>query len=400
MTQGKNILILYPTDLNGFVRRFDPFLPHFGKVKLVNYADLVYGLGAAAAEEAITRAVRLDRPDILICCPFSTDFQLSPEFFAALRSSVKVVFWFADDSTYFDSYCKYYAQAADAVITADHLAVHAYRRLGIPAVLCQEIVVPNAITPPAKARDIDVCFVGDMRKKGRRDYIAHLEANGLKPVVYGAGSANGYLAPDKIYDVQSRSKVVLNFSQLADPDWINGDEPILNRVRQNTGRPREIAIAGSFCLTERSPAIGEMFEVGREIDVFSGKEELLQKVRYYLANPDKREAMAAAAHARAMRDYTPEAYAKTTAQALAAALADKDLANPADLPVFLSGAFKAKAVNCLAFTMFSLLRRGNFSGAAGMAGRLFGYGPAAFLRGFAGGALRALALLGGRLGSR
>lgn len=400
MTQAPKAVILYPTDLNGFRRRFDPFLPHFSGTVLLNYAALISAGSVAAAERTITDEVRRVKPDILVYCPFSTDFELSPEFFDGLRAETKVVFWFADDPTYFDSFCKYYAQAGDAVITADHLAVDAYRRLGIPAVLCLEIVVPNAITPPAATKDIDVCFVGDMRKKGRREYIRHLEENGIKPVVYGVGSANGYLPPEKIYDLQSRSKIVLNFSQLADPDWINGDEPILGRVRQNTGRPREIAIAGSFCLSERSPAIDRMFEVGKEIDTFSGREELLEKVRLYLGSPEKREAMAAAAHARAQREYVPEAYAKITVSALFTALADRELANPRGLPLFLSPAFKAKAVNCRTFALLGMLRRGNLSGAADMFGRLFSYGPAAFLRGAAGGCARALTLLAGKLGGR
>jgi hypothetical protein len=48
------------------------------------------------------------------------------------------------------------------------------------------------------------------------------------------------------------------------------------------------------------------FEVGREIDVFYDKEELLEKVKYYLVHEEEREKIARKGYERAVKDYAVE----------------------------------------------------------------------------------------------
>jgi spore maturation protein CgeB len=49
--------------------------------------------------------------------------------------------------------------------------------------------------------------------------------------------------------------------------------------------------------------VADVFEVGREIDVYRGFDDLLEKLRYYLENDSHRQAIASAGHARVLRDY-------------------------------------------------------------------------------------------------
>ena len=56
-------------------------------------------------------------------------------------------------------------------------------------------------------------------------------------------------------------------------------------------------------LSEYAPGIEKLFDIGSEIDVFENERELVEKVRFYLSHEDKREAMAAKAHARALEQY-------------------------------------------------------------------------------------------------
>jgi hypothetical protein len=229
-----------------------------------------------------------------------------------------------------------------------------------------------------------------MRKRGRGEYIKFLEKAGIKVMVYGQGSANGYLPAEKISEYICRSRINLNFSQISELDWINSDEPLLNRVRQNTGRPREIALTGAFCLSEYSPSLGIMFRPGEEIDFFRNKEELLEKVKFYLAHPEKREALAKAAHDYAVKNYREEIYTQRMLEDLAARLERTGGAELHAGKIYLSRNFKIREINSLTFSIFIMAKNRRLKAAFRTSGLLFKHGFVIFIAGFSGGMSRAI----------
>ena len=66
----------------------------------------------------------------------------------------------------------------------------------------------------------------------------------------------------------------------------------------------EIAGCGGFQLCEYRDEIKEFFEPGREIVTFDSIADLMEKIGYYLAHPEERQAIADAAYARAHREHT------------------------------------------------------------------------------------------------
>lgn len=65
----------------------------------------------------------------------------------------------------------------------------------------------------------------------------------------------------------------------------------------------EIAAAGGFLLCHDHSELTKYFEVGSECDTFRDEQELVDKIRYYVANDARRERIARAGQQRALRDH-------------------------------------------------------------------------------------------------
>jgi len=69
-------------------------------------------------------------------------------------------------------------------------------------------------------------------------------------------------------------------------------------------RTYEIPACGGFMLHERNDEVLELFEEGKEIVCFSSIEELVEKIIYYLAHAQERQAIATGSHARCVPAYS------------------------------------------------------------------------------------------------
>ncbi len=94
-----------------------------------------------------------------------------------------------------------------------------------------------------------------------------------------------------MYEALASARIVVN----ANIDIPGGEGPNM-RLFEATG-------CGAFLLTERQHNIEVFFEPGVEVETFSSPSEMLDKIYYYLAHPEEREAIAARGHARCMKDY-------------------------------------------------------------------------------------------------
>lgn len=138
----------------------------------------------------------------------------------------------------------------------------------------------------------DVGFIGDYEYE-RACWLLFLANNGVSIRVWGPNwnkfklrHPNLAIEGRGLYG-DSYTKAICSFDiNLAFLRKANRD--------QSTSRSVEIPACGGFMLAERTEEHLKMFVEGKEADFFSTKEELLQKVGYYLDHPNMRNVIARA----------------------------------------------------------------------------------------------------------
>jgi len=146
---------------------------------------------------------------------------------------------------------------------------------------------------PAK-KDISLFFSGqiDDYRKNRRDTIEYLADAGRGDYIFTADRA-GQLSKSEYFATMARARMVLNFSQSVDFDQLKG-------------RVFEAMFAQCLLLETRNPQIECLFKDGLHYVAFDSKEDLLEKISFYEANPDEAERIARNARELVMKSFTTE----------------------------------------------------------------------------------------------
>ena len=283
----------------------------------IDYFDHIGALGKQGFEHHVNELLCKEKIDLVFIIFVSGDPILDPYFIQKIAQNrfMAMVFW--DTEQFFEQIDRYYAQCADLVILpANYEYVFKLQALNINAICPFSLFDSTKYKPnPNAQKSIDVSFVGEVTKGKRQEYIAYLEANGINIHTYGKGTKNGKVSFEKVVEIFNTSKINLSFTGTYANDVYSFCANINNRILQNKGKPIEIALCGGFVLTEYVPGIEKVFEP-HCIDTFQKKEELLEKVRYYLQQTDEREAMAHKAYQHAKTHYDSVSAVKTIFQTI------------------------------------------------------------------------------------
>jgi spore maturation protein CgeB len=111
--------------------------------------------------------------------------------------------------------------------------------------------------------------------------------------------ARGPIPFEEISEVFAAHEVCLNFSNV----WADGrpGSALIPHVRL---RDFEGPMCRTCYLTGETDEIHEFYSVGKEIDTYSSEDELIEKTKFYLGNPEVTERLRKSAYARALRDHT------------------------------------------------------------------------------------------------
>jgi len=188
--------------------------------------------------------------------------------------------------------CKYFTLS----LTTSKSALIKYAVDGGRAMYKPYAANPNIYRKLGLEKKYDVVFVG--AKYGTRPiYINYLKEHGINVLAKGDGWEDGSAGAEEMIDLFNEAKIILGFAGVG----INDDIFILK------GRDFEAPLTGSFYMTQYHEELKEYFVAGKDIETYSSKEELLQKVRYYLQNENEREQIAKNGYEKCLNNYTAKA---------------------------------------------------------------------------------------------
>lgn len=149
-------------------------------------------------------------------------------------------------------------------------------------------------------KEYDVGFVGAIYGI-RGEYVKYLQSNGINVYAKGNGWENGFATDDEMIEIFNKSRIVLGFSTVGK----NDDICILK------GRDFEVPFTGSLYITGYHEELKEYFDLGKDIETYTSKEDLLKKIKYYLENEIEREKIAKTGYNKCLNSYTAkESYEK------------------------------------------------------------------------------------------
>lgn len=249
----------------------------------------------------MTRVIEF-RPDVMFCVLMHYEIWFETLDLIRRNSPVLVVNWGTDDSWKFDQASRFFAEHVDLHVTTDFVAFENARTHGPSNVyLSQWAGSANNDAAPCSSHDCryDVSFVGSMYGD-RAEWITALRDSGIAVSCFGHGTEHGVIDAAEIPKIHRASRISLNFSGSGKRSEAAEEQD----RRQIKARTFEVPHAGGFLLTEAAPGLERYFAIGREIATFATKQELLEKARYFLENPQIRDQIAVAGHQRAVAEHT------------------------------------------------------------------------------------------------
>lgn len=178
-------------------------------------------------------------------------------------------------------------------------------KIGIPnSTLLLSYYVENLHRPhknvPVKFRH-NVIFAGHYEPDGRSDIIEYLIANGIFVKIYGTGweklPASSVIRQQKIDKLNKEEYAyAISGAKIAIVFLSKHNKDIYTR------RCFEIPASGTFMMLPDNCFLKKLFQEDVEAVFYNNKEELLEKIRYYVYHPLQREKIARAGKKRVIKD--------------------------------------------------------------------------------------------------
>ncbi|WP_034636538.1 CgeB family protein [Desulfovibrio cuneatus] len=261
--------------------------------------------------QAILAKVEAFQPDMVLCL---AQAPMSRQALQRLRSmKVPTAMWFVEDYRLF-TYWRAYAPLYDifAVIQkepflAELTAAGVANPLYLPLAALPALHAPTPLDPKdMQEYGAEVSFLG-AGYPNRREAFARLvhhkckiwgteweDAPALAPLVQRGGAR---ISPEDAVKIYNGTHINLNLHSSVDANTLVSGGDFVNP------RTFELAACGAFQLVDKRSLMGELFAED-ELATFDSMTDLEEKIPYWLAHPEEREALCRKSRTRVLADHT------------------------------------------------------------------------------------------------
>jgi len=187
--------------------------------------------------------------------------------------------------------CRYF----DICWTSTEDAVKKYCVEGAIPLYLPEGANPEIHRPHNIEKTIDVSFIGQCYGN-RSEIIERLKSLGIPVEAYGYGWPNGPLTTEDMVRMYSKSRINLGFGGVI-------GHTSLYCLK---GRDFEIPMSGGLYVTEYHPELDKFYKLGSEIVTYKDFDELVERIRFLLSNPEKADEIRRKGFERAIREHSWE----------------------------------------------------------------------------------------------
>lgn len=280
------------------------------EVELFDYMGEMQALGKEGMNQKLLARVQEWRPTLAVFSLYTDQFD--PQVVNALRSKTRTFCFFHDD-TWRVEYSRYWARQFDYFSTPDLHGETKYRELGLANAIyfpfgCNERIFRKLDV----LKKYDVSFVGGWHPY-REWLIERLRKAGIGVEIAGYRWPKGEIDQEGMVKLFNESRINLNLSNSASWDaryLASSLRAFINRLRskknieQMKARMFEVNGCGAFQLTYYVEGLAHCYDIDREIGVYADADDLVEKIRFYLAHEELRESIAAAGYERTLNDHT------------------------------------------------------------------------------------------------
>jgi len=273
-----------------------------------------------SAENLISRIART-RPELIfivsgIALPMGV-WDWLESFKSALKEPYKTMVLFTE-SPYIDDTQFPVLKRVDLAATTDLASLDKFKGINEATMYVRHAQNPNVhkMQPISKAHDADVFMVGTGFPE-RIKLLSEIDWTDVDLRIFGGNwdDLEESKALADYYSVEfldneaevskyyGNSKINLNIFRTAKWPGENVIHIAPEQAYSLSPRCYEIMACGGFLLTDTRPELEELFDVGKDLVVFEGAEDLQDKIRYYLAHDSERKRIAMSGYS-AVREHT------------------------------------------------------------------------------------------------
>lgn len=308
----RDVHVMYVASGKGY-----PYSP-LDEAVLASVQSLTAAVTVTDVRQNLVELARGNRPDLVLVLD---GMDLPTEQVDELRGmGIRTAVWLTDDPYYTD-FTLVLAPHYDYVFTLERNCIEYYRQLG-----CAQVhYLPFAayrphyrplITRPGSPRDIS--FIGSAywnRVNFFREIMPQLMEfntvfNGIwwdrlpEAPIYGERIEVGkWMSPQETAAAYSSSRIVINLHRSHVDDVVNNNTLAVPAASPNP-RTFEIMASGTLQLSDARDDLATFYTPDEEIVTFNTQQELMDKIRYYLANEEERQRIALKGLERTLRDHT------------------------------------------------------------------------------------------------